>query len=431
MKKTFVFLGMSAIAAVALGDAPQVGNLRLISQTASGVCTFGYTLSSAPAVVTFEVATNGVAASPQADLTGTINELLEPDAAERTFTWRPIGDLSAADLAGAQFRLVAWPTNALPDYLVIDIGTKTVPNRYYPSAAHLPEGGLKNRIYATERLVMRKIPAAGVTWYMGSTSSTDPQRNTNEERHRVTFTSDYWFSIYPVTKRQFINMGADISRLNMRIKYDNEDHPATGFTQGTGSSLNNTLRGSPSDGINWPTTGTNVLATSPIGLFRTATDILFDLPTEAQWEYACRAGTGTASYDGSTTITAEVANRLATWGGNSKTEYINASGVLEGAATPVGMHEPNAWGIYDLYGMVWEGCLDWYTARLTSDATDPKGPEVASPAVGTHQRVRKGGCFSSSVADSSGVSYLRSAYRNYGGSGTDYGIRLVCPIGLK
>ena len=125
-----------------------------------------------------------------------------------------------------------------------------------------------------------------------------------------------------------------------------------------------------------------------------------------------------------TTVTDEVANRLATWYGNSKTEYINQSGVLEGAATPVGMHEPNAWGIYDLYGMVWESCLDWYSARL-ADATDPKGPEVTSPVAGTNQRVRKGGCFQS------GVTYLRSAYRNYGGSGTDFGIRLVCPIGLK
>ena len=423
MKKTFVFLGMSAIAAAALGDAPQVEDLRLISQTASGVCTCGYTLSSAPAVVTFEVVTNGAAASPQTDLSGTINELLEPDVAERTFMWRPSGDIPAAALAGAQFRLVAWPTNALPGYLVIDIAAKTAPNRYYPSAAHLPDGGLRNRIYATDRLVMRKIPAAGVTWYMGSTSSTDPQRSSNENRHRVTLTSDYWFSIYPVTKRQYLNMGGDSSKLNMRITTDSEDHPATGFTQGSGSSLNNTLRGSPSDGINWPTTGTNVLATSVIGRFRAATGVLFDLATEAQWEYACRAGTGTASYDGSTTITAEVANRLATWYNNSKTEYISG-GNLTQATTPVGLHEPNAWGIYDLYGMVWEGCLDWFTNSLT-DESDPKGPEVASPVVGTHLRVRKGGCFSS------GVAVLRSAYRSSGGSGTDFGVRLVCPIGLK
>lgn len=425
MKNALAFFCLSALVAAVHGDAPapEASGLRLISQTDSGVCTFGYTLSSAPGVVTFDVLTNGVPVGPQPDLEGTINELLEPDAAERTFTWRPSGGLSAADLAGAEFRLTAWPTNALPPYLVIDIAGKTEPNRYYPSAAHLPNGGLRNRFYATERLVMRRIPAAGVTWYMGSDTTTDPQRNSNETRHQVTLTSDYWFSIYPVTKRQYLNMGGDSSKLNMRLTTDSEDHPATGFSQGSGTT-GNTLRGSPSDGINWPNTGTNVLATSPIGRFRTATGILFDLPTEAQWEYACRAGTGTAIYDGSTTLTTDIANRLAAWYGNSKTRY-KPSGNIDVATLPVGSFEPNAWGIYDLYGNVWETCLDWYTATL-ADETDPKGPEIESPT-SDNKRVRKGGCFISTVNDN----FFRSAYRNSGGSGTDFGIRLACPIGLK
>ncbi len=426
MKNRVTLFCLSAVVATAFGDAPapEVSGLRLISQTESGVCTFGYTLTGAPGVVTFDVVTNGASIGPQADLAGTINELLEPSETERTFTWRPSGDVAATALSAASFRLTVWPTNALPDYLVIDIGAKTAPNRYYTTAAHLPYGGLRNRIYATDLLVMRKIPAAGVTWYMGSNSTTDPQRSSNENRHQVTLTSDYWFSIYEVTKRQYLNMGDDSSKLNMRIKVNNEDHPATGFSQGSGTT-GNTLRGSPSDGVNWPTTGTNVLATSVIGRFRTATGILFDLPTEAQWEYACRAGTGTAIYDGSSTLTTNIANRLAAWHGNSITEYINSQGNPEQAVLPVGSFEPNAWGIYDLYGNVWETCLDWYTASLSA-ATDPKGPEKASPT-SNDKRVRKGGCFGSTVGDGN----FRSAWRSSGGSGTDFGIRLVCPIGLK
>ncbi|MBR4652219.1 MAG: formylglycine-generating enzyme family protein [Kiritimatiellae bacterium] len=424
MKNLLAFAGIVAMAAATFGDDPQVGAPRLISTTASGVYTFGYTLTGAPGIVTFDVTTNGVSIGPQSCVAGTINELLQPGETEHVFTWRAGGNMTADVLAAAEFRLVAWPTNSPPDYLVIDIGAKTEPNRYYVSAGHLPNGGLANRIYATDFLVMRKIPAAGVTWYMGSDSTTDPQRSSNENRHRVTLTSDYWFSIYPVTKRQYYNMGGDSSLNGMRIKLDNEDHPISGFTQSSSSSLKNTLRGSPSDGINWPVTGTNVLATSVIGRFRTATGILFDLPTEAQWEYACRAGTGTAMYDGSTTVTSENADLMATYGVNSYSPDYLVNGNPANAATPVGIRMPNAWGIYDLYGQVWESCLDWYQATLTEE-TDPKGPSVENPVAGTHGRVRKGGCFLS------GLTVLRSAYRDRNGSGSDFGVRIVCPIGLK
>ena len=166
MKSHFVIFASAISAFTVFAVEPQVSGLRLVSRTSAGVCTFGYTLTGAPGVVTFDVVTNGASIGPQADLVGTINELLEPSETERTFTWRPSGAVAAAALSAASFRLTAWPTNALPDYLVIDIGAKTAPNRYYPTAAHLPYGGLRNRIYATDLLVMRKIPAAGVTWYM-------------------------------------------------------------------------------------------------------------------------------------------------------------------------------------------------------------------------------------------------------------------------
>ncbi|MBF0246209.1 MAG: formylglycine-generating enzyme family protein [Planctomycetes bacterium] len=123
----------------------------------------------------------------------------------------------------------------------------------------------------------------------------------------------------------------------------------------------------------------------------------YSLPTEAQWEYAYRAGT-TGPYAGDLDAMA--------W-------YYSNSG---NQTHPVGQKKPNAWGLYDMHGNVWEWCLDWYQDDITSYTSDPYGPASGS------NRVRRGGSWNY-IAQ-----YCRSAYR---GSSTpsfwDYilGFRLV------
>ncbi len=114
----------------------------------------------------------------------------------------------------------------------------------------------------------------------------------------------------------------------------------------------------------------------------------FDLPTEAQWEYACRAGTGTAlssgynlTSTGSDPRMAEV-GRYAYNGGSSWTQNGNTS---VGTAK-VGSYLPNSWGLYDMHGNVWEWCLDWY-GMLSGSVTNPTG--VASGSF----RLLRGGSF--------------------------------------
>ena len=117
----------------------------------------------------------------------------------------------------------------------------------------------------------------------------------------------------------------------------------------------------------------------------------YRLPTEAEWEYACRAGTTTAFSFGDESKL----NSHAWWGGGDDTEAFFLKGQLkegpgnvvrEQYAHKVGMKKPNPWGLYDMHGNVVEWCSDWYGEKL-SGGTDPVGP-----GGGSHRIVR-GGCW--------------------------------------
>lgn len=206
------------------------------------------------------------------------------------------------------------------------------------------------------------------SFIMGS----DKSRNDEKPAHRVTITKAFYLSRFEVTQRQYeAIMGTNPS----------------GF-KGAGR---------PVEKISW------IMATDFCKRFSKKTGKTYRLPTEAEWEYACRAGTTTKYYFGDfKTELAEYA-----W-------YKKNSG---GKTHEVGRKKPNAWGLYDMHGNVWEWCQDWYAPGYynNSPLTDPQGPDKGK------WRVHRGGSW---YEDGWAARSSIRARIKPGVSDTHYGLRL-------
>ncbi len=142
----------------------------------------------------------------------------------------------------------------------------------------------------------------------------------------------------------------------------------------------------------------------------------YRLPTEAEWEYACRAGTTTAYWWGDK-ITCDRAmyanNHLKAW---DCQDYYQKRGIELDRPAPVKTFPPNPWGLYDMPGNVWEWCYDWYGPYPRREVVDPTGPPSG------RRKVRRGGSWFSTFPR------LRSANRNFANPMVRYdtlGFRLV------
>jgi formylglycine-generating enzyme required for sulfatase activity len=121
----------------------------------------------------------------------------------------------------------------------------------------------------------------------------------------------------------------------------------------------------------------------------------YRLPTEAEWEYACRASTTTPYHFGATLDSAQ-----ANYNGNFI--YGNGKpGVYREKTTPVGSFPANAWGLHDMHGNVWQWCSDWHGGYARNDLTDPQGPKTGK------NRMQRGGSWGSHPI------FCRAANRNF------------------
>ncbi|MBI3462620.1 MAG: formylglycine-generating enzyme family protein, partial [Planctomycetes bacterium] len=147
----------------------------------------------------------------------------------------------------------------------------------------------------------------------------------------------------------------------------------------------------------------------------------YRLPTEAEWEYACRAGTATPfSFGSSAPSTLANFNGNSPYGGAPKGPYLERP-------TTVGSYAPNAFGLFDMHGNVWEWCSDYFDANYYQQpvGVDPQGPTVGNEK---DLRVLRGGC----CAD--GPGNARSATRGKTTPDSRYGtvgFRVVCAVGVS
>ena len=249
-----------------------------------------------------------------------------------------------------------------PRYLVVDLNTGAI-----TTSSAGPD--LSDDTCRTTELWLRRIQKG--TFTMGS-PDTEVGRFSSETQHQVTLTEDFYIGVFPITQKQFFLVyGSNPSN------YQGDTRPVEKINYGI-------LRGE-SKGAGWPSSN-EVDEDSFLGKLRAKTGRDFDLPTEAQWEYACRAGTTTALNTGKNLTWPSQDSAMDEAGRYLSNQKDGRGGYSE--HTKVGSYLPNAWGLYDMHGNVRECCLDWYQKDLGNSAvTDPKGP-----ATGT-ERSDRGGSF--------------------------------------
>ncbi len=183
--------------------------------------------------------------------------------------------------------------------------------------------------------------------YERGSAETEAGRDRDEgPRHRVTLTRGFWLGRHEITQAQWTAvMGTN---------------PAV-FKQGPDAPRR------PVESVSWDDCARFIARLNALGVGR------FRLPTEAEWEYAARAGTTTRF----------------PWGDDPKDfethRFAWANSRSYAVTHPVGAKPPNPWGLYDLHGNVWEWCSDWYGPYPAGPLTDPAGPAEG------RERVFRGG----------------------------------------
>lgn len=419
MKTLIVFLCFLLSAAALHAIGPTISNVTWSQPNGAGKVTISYTVSEA-AVVTVDILTNGVSigsanlmdfreAGLPAAAGSAFNRVVLADT--HTVVWNPYRILPNAVFTNGEVdvKLTAYSLKRPPDYMLVDLtGTNNV--HYYASTNDLPFGPLvMSNPYRTTHFLMRRIPAAGVRWRMGAASLTmpsdvqAPSYCDHETPHFVTLTNDYYMGVFEVTQRQHeLVTGTNPSEFS---------DPTTYPEHYTMPVENVSVRGL-SGTADWRRCGDAVANGSPLDRWRKRTMLNLDLPTEARWEFACRAGSTNSFHNGT-----DDANGVGRLGWTQKTSDV------DGHTHPVGGKEPNAFGLYDTHGNVFEFVVDeWNATVLSNPVLDPDG--YLSGTSGFKVTL-KGGAFNYDTAAASAAAG-RSA--NNGGSGSQWGYRLWAPL---
>ena len=360
MKACTILIGATlalafAAGAVDLTDPLAVSNVRFTQDRATQLVTVKYELANQgePAWVEMDVLTNGVSIGMQhvSAVSGDISRYgldmvgrgpVADDGLEKTIVWDAHRDWHGNLGSNVTVEVSAWYTNAPPGvYMVVDLSGGTAAERY-PVSLTTAVPDPTDLSCVSNKLWLRYIPVG--TFTQGS-PETEEGRDTSgrETQHQVTLTKPFYAGVFELTRAQYrLVMGSDPGNGETMTCPLNK----VKFYDFVGTNIN-------------PAVSNTVAAGTFLATIREKTGLLLNLPTDAQWEYACRAGT-TGPFNVETNATVTI-DDLAWYNGNAS-----------GKVHPVGQKRPNAWGLYDMHGNVLEFCRERLNAGMGSGArTDP------------------------------------------------------------
>lgn len=385
-KDGILILAGLLVAGVTMGSTPpSISNVQIGMDDTNRSVNVTYSLDR-EAIVTVEFEADGEPVGDHANsfANGDVNRVVPATDGDerRTIRWCPDAAWRGHSAAALTARVTAWDTLTPPDVMVVDI-TCSNSVRYYVSTNTLPDGGLSNDIYRMQKLVLKKIAAKGVTWQAGSSGY-----NANEVVHNVTLTNDYYMAVFPFTQWQWVFMcGVKSSPAYFKdVLGDTRPVENVSYVMIREAKFNDSSAEDPD--YQYPN---NPHPQSLLGILRRESQLPFDLPSEMEWEYAANCGYDyTKLGDGSTANETNM----------KKIGRINSTfttGVPNSGTAVVGCYKPNAFGLYDMNGNVWEWCLDRYVANRTTLADgDAYGAVNTVAADATYPgRVARGGRYSS------------------------------------
>lgn len=399
--------------------APVVSDVS-IEQDASRKATLKFKLANEPAIVTIDIQTNNQETGEWASIGADKFANLEPnvngrriDAGDYALTWkvRQTWPDQRIPADGLRAVVTAWALDNPPDYMAVDLTTKSNVV-FYADEAALP-CAVTNERFKTDWLLMKRMRAAGIPWRMGSDSYCS-NRRANEVPVVVTLSEDYYIGVFEYTQHQY----KKIMAAHWITDYDTMPLTLVSYDQARGTDYS------------WPKAeyGHKVTEDTFMDKIRKLTGVEFDFPTGCQWEFACRGGYTSYYFEGSDTAVRNADNET-TGTVPAFTEYAWVRLTNERTDPdihPVGLKKPNRYGLYDMIGNIWEWCLDWEPVQ--ADFTGDDLIDYPGPQTGTYRMARGG---------SSAVTYATasSAYKNINFASTrqatDTGFRLACPAIVK
>ena len=344
-----------AAGAVDLTEPLTVSNVRFSQDRATQRVTVNYELANQgePAWVTMDVLTNGVSIGMQHvnAVSGDVSRYgldmvgrgpVADDGLEKTIVWDAHRDWHGNLGSNVTVEVSAWYTNSPPGvYMVVDLSEGPAAVRY-PVSLSTAVPDPTDLSCVSNKLWLRYITPG--TFTQGS-PETEAGRDTTgrETQHQVTLTKPFYAGVFELTRAQYrLVMGSDPGNGETMTCPLNK----VKFYDFVGTNIN-------------PAVSNTVAEGSFFAKIREKTGMFFNLPTDAQWEYACRAGT-TTPYNVETNATVELSS-IAWYSGNASSKV-----------HPVGQKTPNAWGLYDMHGNVFEFCRERILENLGSAArTDP------------------------------------------------------------